>query len=258
MLSHLSAAAALRLPLWGTRLEDVHLTRIGASGGRSAPGRIVHTAALGPGEIVKVDGIRVTSIIRTLIDVACTASFNSTVVAADAALHRGWVAAPMLETAVTSTMHRRGAAAARRALKFADGRSESPGESLTRVTMDQLGLPPPLLQIRIYSPNGTFLGRVDLGYPDLGVLFEFDGLVKYRKPLRPGQDAAEIVIQEKLREERIRDMGYVIVRFVWAELADPAAMHAKITAGLARGRRVVENGGLIGTWAADPARRIAP
>jgi len=156
-----------------------------------------------------------------------------------------------LDEALGTTVHRRGAAAARRALRFANGRSESPGESLIRVMIEEWGFPPPRLQIRIYSPNGTFLGRVDLGYPDLGVLFEFDGAIKYHKPLRPGQDAADVVVKEKLREDRIRDMGYVVVRLVWAELADLTALRSRVAAAVARGRRVVASGGLIGTWSVD-------
>ena len=182
VLSHLSAATVLRLPLWRPELEDVHLTRIGISGGRATPGRVVHRAVLAPSEIITVSGVRVTSMARTLVDIACTESMASAVMAADAALQRRWVSSPALTEALDATGHRRGAAAARRALRFADGRAESAGESMIRVTMQSLGLPPPTLQIRIYDPDGTFLGRVDLGYPELGVLFEFDGLVKYRKP----------------------------------------------------------------------------
>ena len=257
VISHISAAAVLGLPVWDARVDAVHMTRIGASGGRAAAGRIVHTADLEPTEIVRVSGLKVTAVGRTLVDVACSESYASTVVAADAALHRRWVSATALGAAFTTTRHRRGAAAGRRALTFADGRSESAGESVTRVIMQRLRLPPPLLQVRIYSPKGTFLGRVDLGYPELGVLFEFDGLVKYRKPFRPGEDAAEVVVAEKLREERIRDMGYVVVRFIWAELSDPAGMLTKINAGLDRGRRVIENRGILGSWAVDPAIQIA-
>ncbi len=256
VISHISAAVVLEIPVWDVRLEDVHLTRIGTGGGRAASGRIVHTAALGPDEVITVSGLRLTSMVRTLIDVACTESFASTVVAADAALRRRWVSASALAEALADTRHRRGAAVGRRALTFADGRSESAGESVTRVVFHQLRLPPPQLQVRIYSPNGTFLGRVDLGYPELGLLFEFDGLVKYRKPFRPGQDSADVVVAEKLREERIRDMGYVVVRFVFSELSDPAAMLIKINAGLDRGRRVIENGGILGTWTVDPAQQI--
>jgi len=256
VLSHLSAATVLRLPLWRQGLEDVHLTRIGISGGRATPGRVVHRAVLAPSEIITVSGVRVTSMARTLVDIACTESMASAVMAADAALQRRWVSSPALTEALDATGHRRGAAAARRALRFADGRAESAGESMIRVTMQSLGLPPPTLQIRIYALDGTFLGRVDLGYPELGVLFEFDGLVKYRKPFHPAQDPAQVVVEEKIREDRIRDLGYVVVRFLWADLAEPAAVLAKVEAALARGRQVIANRGLAGTWSADPAFQI--
>src|SRR4029079_18071258 len=49
----------------------------------------------------------------------------STVVAAEAALRRRWAPASALADALADTRHRRGAAAGRRALLFADGRSES-------------------------------------------------------------------------------------------------------------------------------------
>ena len=196
ILSHLSAAADLGLPIWGARLDDVHLTRIGDGGGRTGPGRIVHTASLEPGEVTTRAGVLITTTARTLIDIACSASFATTVIAADFALHRRLVTASELAEAIAKTHHRRGAAAARRALFFADGRSESAGESRTRLAMHQFGLPAPVLQVRVYTPAGTFLGRIDLGYPELGVLIEFDGLVKYRSLLRPGQKPEDVVVEE--------------------------------------------------------------
>ena len=43
---------------------------------------------------------------------------------------------------------------------FADGRSESPGESRLRLDMHRAGLPVPVLQVCVYAVDGTFLGRV--------------------------------------------------------------------------------------------------
>ena len=87
--------------------------------------------------------------------------------------------------------------------------------------MRRSGLPEPGVQITIYAPDGTFIGRADLGYPELGVLIEFDGLIKYSKLLKPGERAPDVVLAEKLREDRLRDLGYLVVRLVWSELADP-------------------------------------
>ena len=258
VLSHQSAAAALGLPLWDASLERVHLIRRADGGGRTGPGRVVHIGHLLPAEIGRVAGTRVTSPARTLIDLACCSSMGTTVVAADAALRRRLVTPEQLATALPGTKHRRGGSAARRALRFADGRCESVGESLLRVAMHQARLPEPELQVRIIDVDGSVIARTDLGYPELAVLIEFDGAIKYSKLLRPGETAHGVVLSEKIREDRIRDLGYVVVRVAWAELTDPAAVGAKITAALARGRRVAAAAGITGTWSVDPAIRVAP
>ena len=256
VLSHISAASVLQLPIQGIALDEVHLTRIGKGGGRSGPGRIVHSAHLQPREILSGNGFQVTDVARTLIDVACSAPFATTTIAADNALNRRLLTPADLAAALARTQHRRGAAAGRRALLFADGRSESVGETRTRLVMHQFGLPAPTLQVRLYAQDGTFLGRVDMGYPELGVMIEFDGLVKYRKPLQPGQTATDVVIAEKAREDLIRGLGYAVVRFVWAELSNPSAMAAKINAAIVRGRSVVDAGGVSGSWNAEPALQV--
>ena len=140
-------------------------------------------------------------------------------------------------------------------MRFADGRSESPGESMTRVILDQLGLPVPHLQVSIFTPGQRFVGRTDLGYPELGVLLEFDGFVKYSKLLKGDEQAVDVVVREKDRENLIRGMGYLVIRIVWADLSKPARLADRVRVDLDRGRRIVANGGLAGTSeAATPIR----
>ena len=114
--------------------------------------------------------------------------------------------------------------------------------------LDQTGLPAPHLQVSIFAPDGTFLGRTDLGYPELGVLLEFDGFVKYSKLLKDDETSVDVVVREKDRENLIRGMGYLVIRIVWADLSNPALLADRIIANLDRGRRIVANGGLAGTW----------
>ena len=83
-------------------------------------------------------------------------------------------------------------------------------------------------------------------------------MVKYRKPLRPGQPPEEVVIAEKRREDLLRSLGYTVVRFVWSDLANPVAMAASVKAALEQGARTVQHGGLAGTWATDPAQSTQP
>ena len=123
--------------------------------------------------------------------------------------------------------------------------------------MHQERLPEPELQIRIIGPDGTIIARCDLGYPQLGVLIEFDGAIKYGKLLQPGEGAQDVVVAEKIREDRIRDLGYVVVRVAWAELTDSAVLAAKINTALTRGRTVAAAAGITGTWSSGPPIRIA-
>ena len=257
VLSHQSAAALHGLPLWKAPLERVHLIRPADGGGRAGPGRVVHIGRLEPNEIGRIAGTRVTSPTRTLVDIACSSSFVTTVVAADAALRRRLVTPEELAAALASTQHRRGASAARRALRFADGRCESVGESLLRVAIHQAHLPDPQLQIRIINVNGYVMAGQISATRSSG----FSSSSMVRSSTASCSDSVEsahdVVLAEKIREDRLRDLGYVVVRIVWAELTDPAAIAAKITAALARGRRVVAAAGITGTWSIDPAIRIA-
>ena len=120
VVSHVSAAVVHGLPLWKVPLERVHVTRARASGGRR--GRIVHVhvAPLHVDEIAMVDGVVVTSMARTVVDIARTVPFEQAVVVADAALARGIVDGPALAEALLRTIGWRGAPAARRAVAFAD------------------------------------------------------------------------------------------------------------------------------------------
>jgi len=67
--------------------------------------------------------------------------------------------------------------------------------------------------------------EVDFGWPELRTVGEFDGLVKYGRLLKPGQDPADVVVAEKLREDEIRDLDLRVIRWTWADIDhfDPVA-----------------------------------
>ena len=213
LVSHRSAAALLGLPIVGPRDDAVHLTVPAGSGGRSTPGARRHQWA-GPVSERRVDGIRVTSPARTLVDLGCGAGLLTAVVAGDAALRTGLVSAADLESELVALGTCRGIRTARRAVALMDGLAESPGESLSRVRMAELGLPMPTLQHEVRDASG-FVGRVDFYWPTCGVVGEFDGRAKYG--LDGDAGAADRVWKEKLREDRIRATGLVVVRWTWAE-----------------------------------------
>ncbi len=119
----------------------------------------------------------------------------------------------------------------RRALAFADRLSESVGESRTR-RPDAVGGATAATNCRWSSPTPTgFIGRVDFFFPEYGTVVEFDGLVKY------GDGSREALIQEKLREDRLRALGLEVVRITWQDLDDPPRTAATIRRAFARARR---------------------
>jgi len=208
VFSHWSAAAVLGLPVVGRRDADVHVVQAPAGGGRSH-GDVVRHAARGDVPVAVCDGITVTSAARTVVDLARVGGVVAGVVAGDAAVRHGWAGVEELRLEVERVGSGRGVLAARAAVELVDGRSESPGESLSRVRMAERGLPAPVLQHEVRDRHG-FVGRVDFWWPDVGVVGEFDGRVKY------GTGAADVLWEEKLREDRLRAAGLAVARWTWS------------------------------------------
>ncbi|BCW64915.1 hypothetical protein StoSoilB22_38880 [Arthrobacter sp. StoSoilB22] len=99
--------------------------------------------------------VRVTSLERTVIDCARTLAFEAAVVIADQALRRG--ADPgILQHFLDSGRITRGARRLRQVLAAMDKRSESVGETRTRLLLHKLGIQEPVLQLEVETPIGTF------------------------------------------------------------------------------------------------------
>jgi len=229
VVSHVSAAVLHGMRVWGIPLDRVVLTRARRRSGARQGHRVhVHCAPLESDEIVLVEGVAVTSVPRTVVDVARANGFEQAVVVADAALEAGLVDEAQLAAALARWPRWPGLPAARRAIAFAARGSGSVGESRSRVAIATAGLPAPLLQWEVRRSDGGFVGRVDFGWPRLRTVGEFDGRVKYGKLLRPGQDPAEAVYEEKLREDALRAEDLAVVRWTWPDLSRFAPVAARL------------------------------
>jgi hypothetical protein len=232
VVSHVSAAVLHGLRIWGIRLGPVHVTRRRPGGGRRSALVHVHVATLDLEEITTIGGLQVTSLARTVADLARMLPFEQAVVVCDAAMFykRPDRVDPAEVVAVLEASPRRpGTRAARRAIAFANGLSESVGESRSRVAIAAAGLALPVLQWEVHaSATGEFIGRVDFGWPELRTVGEFDGLVKYGRTLRPGQDVAEVLVAEKVREDALRDQDLAVVRWIWKDLTNFAPTASRL------------------------------
>ena len=231
-LSHGSAGVLRDLPVWPEALTHVHVTRPRAAGGRRRTTVHRHGCALDPDEVVEVDGWPTTDLARTVVDLSRSVPFEQGVAAADRALALGATVLE-LEAALSRAGRLRGVGAARRVVAFADGRSESVGESLSRVLLADLGLAPEDLQHRVLD-GPRLAGRVDFAWPSLRVIGEFDGRVKYGRLLEVDEEAGDAVFREKRREDRLRELGWQVVRWVWADLAHPEVIAERLRRAFAR------------------------
>ncbi len=236
------------MPLWAVALGRVHLTRNRTNGGRVGTKVIVHSAQLEPDEITVVNGIRVTTPPRTVIDLARTEPFEQAVAIGDSALHQGLTTAAELREHLHRAKRRPGCKAAAKVVDFLDGRSESVGESRSRVAFYRGGLPAPELQASVFTDDGELVARVDFLFEELGVICEFDGMVKYQNELRGRRTPEEVVIAEKIREDRLRALGWIVVRFTWEDLDNPERLIARIQSAA----RAAQRAQRVGSWIPTP------
>lgn len=237
VVSHVSAAVLRGMPSWGLDLSLVHVTRGDLHSPRIEGGVHHHAGELRNDDLEQIDGIWVTSPARTAIDTARVTEFEAAVVVTDALLHRGLVDRGTILDRLESMRDWPGTCNAGRVAEFADGRSESVGESRTRVAFELVGLPRPDLQRLITTPDGKIVGRSDFLFDGLWTIGEFDGRVKYGRLLKPGEAPGDVVWREKQREDRIRDLGYEVGRIIWSDLSDRPVVAERFRAAFARARR---------------------
>lgn len=188
-------------------------------------------------DICHVDGSPgpLLSVPRTVVDLARERPFHSAVVTADSALHLELCGRAELEAVLDLCSGWPGVVAAREAVAFADARAESALESLCRVACHEGGLPAPQPQLWIPDELGYLFARADLGWKAEHTLLEADGKVKYRGVERGPLDP---LVLEKVREAKLRDLGWEVERVMWEEaLFDRLEVAARVRRAFARAAR---------------------
>lgn len=240
VLSHMSAALLHGLPVWRDQLSCVQVIRNREGGGRSRRYVVVRGLPLADEDVVVVDGVATTSLARTVVDLACQLPVRRAVAIGDAALRQTLIAEPErdlrgeIEATLMRAVRRPGVPAARRAIGFLDPRSESAGESESRLLISEHGFPTPVLQYKIFDARGNLVARSDFGWPELRTVGEFDGAVKYSG--RFGKSAEQAVLDEKRRENAIRAQGLYVARWVWSDLRPPYEFAAILRRTLSQAR----------------------
>ncbi|WP_087129550.1 hypothetical protein [Microbacterium esteraromaticum] len=215
-MSHTSAAVLHGLPLHRMTCVRVQMTTDAPHRISSAPDVARHVAPLPAADVAVVDGVRCTTLARTVFDLIRTLPLEAAVSVADAAERRmaerlrEWdlqsVAAWRREIAarLAGAGGARGIRKARWVAEFADGRAQLPGESVSRLQLVRLGFAAPDLQVPVEGPTGGHY-FVDFGLDDVNAWGEFDGKQKYLdEALRSGRSMEQVMLEEKQREDWIR------------------------------------------------------
>jgi hypothetical protein len=177
--------------------------------------------------VVSYRGVPVTSVPRTVVDLARTLPFAQGVAVADSALYAGLTSKSELAAVIGDCPRWPGLQRAREVTVFSDARSEL--ESLSRTVFHQAGLPPPDLQVWV-GDDGEIIGRVDFLWRRYNTIGEADGAAKYQTPAR-----ARTQLE---RDARLRTAGYEVVHFTWPQITRaPAQVVDEIQVAFRRGTR---------------------
>jgi len=222
VLAGASAVLAHGIPVWGTPLGTPSILRpVSRVGGMSAfwvrPTR---------GDVVSTAWGPASDPATALVQHAVDHGIVTGVVSADAALREGMVTLERLTAQLSAVATWPHSSRAASMLRLVDGRRESVGESRCGVMLAMAGIAA-TPQVTITDARGSFVARVDFLVDGSMVVVEFDGKIKY------ATGDPEVLWHEKRREDRLRALGYVVVRVTWAQLERPGAVAAAVRSAIA-------------------------
>jgi hypothetical protein len=216
-------------------LGQVHVTRLDGGAGRTE-GDVVHHEGLSlDSDLVQHGNHLVVRPARAALESALLSGVERGLVAVDSGLNQRLFTDAELVAQHELMRSWPGASPLQLVVRLADGRAESVGESRTLHLCWAQGLPKPELQYHVFDHRGRLVGITDFAWPELGLLGEFDGRVKYERYLRPGEQPGDAVFREKKREDLLRRVtGWSMVRLTWSDLYDGPRTAAMIRSRMRR------------------------
>jgi hypothetical protein len=217
--SHSTAAALWKLPVDEEPL--VHLSVDRAL--RAPPGIHLHRGVLLPDDIGEAEGIPVTSVARTLLDLGSVTSEKRVADALDDAVRRRLITVAEAITAADRCKRgKRGSAAFRKAIECLDGRvinTASVFEGRLLRVLRKAGLPPPIPQY-VIRDGREFVARVDFAYPQWRIVLEAQSYRYHSSPRAQQRDV--------YRFNRLQDLGWWPILVSWYDLDHPRPLIKRI------------------------------
>ncbi len=189
-------------------------------------------------EPMEIDAIPCTDLGRTVLDLGAVVDERRLDGAIDALVREKRI--DLRTLAAVQKMHSRrgrdGCGKLREALEKRVGESGTPRSEWSRDAADLLvahQLPRPEFEHPVLSPNGGFLGEVDLAYPEARLAIELDSVRWHLSRIGFEEDA--------VRRNRMIVIGWQVLNFTYSEFRDhPSRMVQTVRDAL--GRRTTRSG----------------
>ncbi|MEX0428685.1 hypothetical protein AB3X52_13735 [Nocardioides sp. DS6] len=154
-------------------------------------------------DVMVVNGVRVTTPLRTALDLGCHLRRREAFAAlCQFARHHG-ITASVLAPGVRRFARRRGVVQLRELAVLVDPRFESPREAWTFLAIHDARLPHPTPQVWI-DVDGVPTYRLDLAYPALRICVEYDGWDFHDRD-------EDQVARDRARRKWLRDHGWIVI-----------------------------------------------
>jgi hypothetical protein len=187
--------------------DQIWLTRPLDAGRAQRAGIVQKWSALPSDDVVEVDGLLVTSIARTAVDIALMSDRETAVCVVESAMRLGVSLAEMRSLVVS----RRGRRRLESWWELADVRSANPLETRARLPLVDAGIPPDELQFPV--DVGDLVLYVDMAYRERKVAVETDG--------RDPHLAQAQFVWDRRKWTLLREAGWIIVHLTWADVRRP-------------------------------------
>ena len=158
-----------------------------------------------------IDGLSVASPERTICDLAKYDSPASLLVSINDCLNSKFFKKEDLLNELEAHKNRKWQNRIKGMLDYASDKCDSALETYAWIAIHEAGYKLPMQQVSIYD-NRTFIGRVDMLWEirNRKIVLELDGRIKYSNP--------DVIFDEKIREDCLREMGYKFIRATWKDV----------------------------------------
>ncbi|MHA7289848.1 DUF559 domain-containing protein [Arthrobacter sp. MDT3-24] len=185
-ISHLTAAVVLGLwlPTWFRDCRELHLSKPRNLPPVRREGVVGHTVLAFDGEVMVLDGMRISTPARTWLDLASLIPLEDLVAVGDQLIRQPrpglearlatWSTLPELHEMLRRHPKLKGIVKAREAAELIRSGADSAPETFLRLALTSAGLPEPELQLRIVESD-PYSPAADLGYRAQRIAIQYDG-----------------------------------------------------------------------------------